>query len=186
MSGKYLKKGNIPTITLYLIWNVALFLVLSNETSGSWDSIKGHMEKLKAKDSLLSLLMPLVLTVTSGFLPASWKAILVFWKIKNPLPGSRVFTSLSKYDPRIDQSLLTTLIGKVPATPQDENALWYRWYKEVQDKLIVQESHKQFLLNRDLAAISFLFLVFGSLAVFPPASQSVTAASMPSSRHCSI
>jgi hypothetical protein len=176
MPPKYLKRGNVPTLILYLIWNVAIFLVVCNGTTDFWDNTRQRVAQLKARDSLFCFLTPLVLTIACGLLPASWKATLVFWRIKNALPGSRAFTELAKRDPRIDASRLRTKLGKAPTTPRDENAVWYRWYKAVQDHVTVQEAHKQFLLNRDLTGISFLFLVFGTLAIGPSGASPVNVA----------
>jgi hypothetical protein len=167
MSSNYLKKGNIPTLIIYLIWNVALFLVVCNGASDFWDNIRQRVTQLKARDSLFCFLTPLALTIACGFLPASWKASLVFWRIRNALPGCRAFSELAKNDPRIDESRLKTKLANLPTSPRDENAVWYRCYKMVQNQVTVQQSHRQFLLNRDLTGISFLFLVFGTLAVLP-------------------
>ena len=165
MATKYLKKGNTPTIIIALIWSIALFIVFFNGTSDFWVTVKDRVSALKARDSLFCFLTPLVLSVAVGLLPASWKAVLVFWKIRNPLPGSRVFSNLSLDDPRIDQSRIQAKMEVVPQTPGEENALWYRWYKTVQDRVTVLESHRQYLLNRDLAGIFFLFLIFGTLTL---------------------
>lgn len=165
MASKYLKKSNTPTIIIALIWSIALFIVFFNGTSDFWVTIKDRVSALKARDSLFCFLTPLVLSAAVGLLPASWKAVLVFWKIRHPLPGSRVFSRLSHDDPRIDQSRIQAKMDKTPQTPAEENALWYRWYKTVQDRVTVLESHKQFLLNRDLAGVFFLFFVMGTMAL---------------------
>lgn len=165
MPSNYLKKGNIPTLILYLVWNIAVFLVVCNGTSDFWNNIRQRVTQLQARDSLFCFLTPLVLTIACGLLPASWKASLVFWRIKNALPGCRAFRELAKSDPRIDESRLRIKLGNTPMNPHDENAVWYRCYKAVQDHVTVREAHKQFLLNRDLTGISFLFFVFGTLAV---------------------
>ena len=164
MPTKYLKKGNIPTLVLYLIWNIAIFLVVSNGTTDFWDNIRQRVSQLKARDSLFYILTPLILTIACGLLPSPLKDVLVFWKIKNALPGCRAFTKLAKNDKRIDESRLKKKLGKIPKSPRDENTTWYQWYKKVQNEITIQESHKQFLLNRDLTGISFLFLLFGTPA----------------------
>ncbi|MFC1884540.1 hypothetical protein ACFL2O_07205 [Thermodesulfobacteriota bacterium] len=167
MPSKYLKKANIPTLIVFLIWNIAIFLVASNGMSSFWDGVKERISELGTQNSLFSFLTPLVLVIACGLLPASWKATLVFWRFRNALPGCRAFSKFAKCDPRIDDSLLIKKLDKVPISARDENAVWYRWYKVVQDKIIVKESHKQFLLNRDLAGIAFLFCVFGTPALIP-------------------
>lgn len=170
MSDNYLKKANTSTLVVFLVWNVALFLVANNGLSTFWETIGKRIADLKAEDSLFSFLTPLVLAVGCGLLPASWKATLVFWRLKNPLPGCRAFSELAKKDPRIDESLLDRQVDKILLSPREENAVWYKWYKAVQNQITVQEAHRQFLLNRDLTGIAFLFFVFGSIALFPAGS----------------
>ena len=171
MPSKYLKKANIPTLNVFLIWNIAVFLVASNGMSTFWVSIQDRISELGAKGSLFCFLTPLVLVVACGLLPASWKATLVFWRFRNALPGCRAFSVFAKRDPRIDESLLLKKLDKVPISARDENAVWYRWYKVVQNHVIVKESHKQFLLNRDLTGIAFLFCIFGTPALIPAVSS---------------
>ena len=86
---------------------------------------------------------------------------------KNPLPGCRAFTKLAPSDPRIYLKRLSASIGDLPELTSEQNAKWYSLYKEVQDELTVSEAHKAFLLYRDLTGISFLFLVFGTIALIP-------------------
>lgn len=173
MPSKYLKKANIPTLIVFLIWNIAVFLVASNGMPTFWVSIKDRISELGTQGSLFSFLTPLVLVVVCDLLPTSWKATLVFWRFRNALPGCRAFSKFAKCDPRIDESLLLKKLDKVPISARDENAAWYRWYKVVQDNVIVKESHKQFLLNRDLAGIAFLFFVFGTPALIPAGSSAL-------------
>lgn len=174
MPSKYLKKNNLPTLTIYLVWNIAIFLVICNGTSDFWTNIKQRISELKARDSLFCFLTPLILTVACGVLPASWKAMLVFWRYRNALPGSRVFSELAERDPRIDMERIRAKLGTFPSSPNEENAVWYRWYKAMQERVIVQEAHKQFLLNRDLTGISFLFLVFGTLGLVPSGASALS------------
>ena len=170
MTSKYLKKSNIPTLVVFLIWNVSIFLVVSNGMNNFWASIRRHASDLGTRGSLFCILTPIVLTIACGLLPASWKATLVFWRFRNALPGCRAFSELAKRDPRIDESLVVEQLASIPKSPREENATWYRWYKVVQDQITVQESHKQFLLNRDLTGIAFLFLAFGTPALIPAGS----------------
>ncbi|MCK5231933.1 MAG: hypothetical protein KAR13_16795, partial [Desulfobulbaceae bacterium] len=172
MGKKYLKRQNGITITIFLVWSIALFVVLCTNISDFWADMLVRISDLKAKDSLFCFLTPLILGIACGVLPVSWKAHLVFWR-KNPLPGCRAFTKLGPSDPRIDLKQLGALIGDLPMSPTEQNATWYSLYKKVQNELIVSEAHKGFLLYRDLTGISFLFLFFGTIALIP-AGASVT------------
>lgn len=172
-SMRYLKKENIPTLIVFLTWNVALFIVAINGISTFSASIREHIADLGARDSLFCFLTPLILTIACGVLPAPFKATLVFWKFKNVLPGCR-FIRLAKHDPRIGESFISEQLTAKPSSPHEENAIWYKWYKVVQNQITVQEAHKQFLLNRDMTGIAFLFFIFGSLALFLAGSSAFT------------
>ena len=167
MPPKYLKKANIPMLVVFLIWNVAIFLVASNGGMATfWTGVRAHIAELKARDSLFVFLSPLILAIASGLLPSSWKDTLVFWRIKDTLPGCRAFSELVKRDPRIDELFIAKQFPTGHGSPREQNTVWYKWYKEVQNQETVRESHKQFLLNRDLTGIAYLFSVFGSWALF--------------------
>lgn len=103
---------------------------------------------------------PLLLFLLNGLLSSNQKAILVFWKLKNPLPGSIAFSKLSKEDPRIDRKKLKEIHGSLPKNPQDQNRLWYKIYQKNNLDIVISESHRAFLLARDSASLSFLFIVF--------------------------
>lgn len=103
---------------------------------------------------------PLLLFLINGLLSSDQKAILVFWKLKNPLPGSEAFSKLSKEDNRIDRKKLKEIYGTLPKNPVEQNRLWYKIYSKNNLDISVLESHRAFLLARDLTSMSFLFLVF--------------------------
>ena len=166
MGKKYLKRQNAVTITIFLVWSISLFVVLCSNIGDFWADMLARVGDLKARDSLFCFLTPLILGIACGVLPPPWKALLVFWR-KNPLPGCRAFTKLAPSDPRIDLKRLSASIGDFPELPSEQNAKWYSLYKKVQDELTVSEAHKAFLLYRDLTGISFLFLVFGTIALIP-------------------
>lgn len=162
---KYLKRANLPTIIVFLIWNIALFLVFFKGAPDIWGGVQERVAELKARDSLFCFLTPLFVAIASGILPASWKATLVFWRLRYALPGCRVYSKIAKKDDRIDEAKLNRVLKGIPTSPREENALWYKWYKTVEDQITVREAHKNFLLNRDLTGISFLFFVFGTIAM---------------------
>jgi hypothetical protein len=166
MGKKYLKRKNAATITIFLVWSIALYIVLCSNINDFWADMLARVSNLTAKASLFCFLTPLILGIACGVLPASWKAVLVFWR-KNPLPGCRAFTKLGPSDPRIDMKQLSALVGQLPQSPASQNAKWYSLYKQTEHELTVSEAHKAFLLYRDLTGVSFLFLVFGTAALIP-------------------
>lgn len=103
---------------------------------------------------------PLMLFLLNGLISSNQKAILVFWKFKNPLPGTEVFSKLIKKDPRIDRKKLKEIYGNLPKNPKDQNKLWYKIYRKNSINPVILESHRAFLLARDLSSLCFLFILF--------------------------
>lgn len=102
---------------------------------------------------------PLIFFLLNGLISSHQKAILVFWRFKYPLPGSKAFTELIKLDHRIDRDKLKEKYRRIPKSPQKQNELWYKIYQKNSSNLIVQTSHGAFLLARDLASLSVIFMI---------------------------
>jgi len=102
--------------------------------------------------SILTLLI-------NGFYKSEHKYIIVFWKIKNNLPGCRVFTELATKDPRIDYNSLVQKYDPLPTKPEEQNKLWYKILKKHPDDEAILQSHRDFLLFRDLTAITFSLMI---------------------------
>ncbi|WP_180982780.1 hypothetical protein [Chryseobacterium scophthalmum] len=110
---------------------------------------------------------PVILFLLNGLLSSHQKAIIIFWKLKDPLPGSIAFSELSKKDSRIDAKQLRNKFGNLPKKPSEQNKLWYKIYRKNSSNLLVVDSHRGFLLARDLTSLSFLLLFcMGALALF--------------------
>jgi hypothetical protein len=103
-------------------------------------------------------------TLLNGVLSATMKSRLVFLRWNDPLPGCRAFSRYAAADPRIDtERLRAELGGSLPKESHEENRTWYRLLKEVESAPEVEQAHKDFLLMRDYAGLSLLFLVcFGA------------------------
>lgn len=101
-----------------------------------------------------TILLPLPAWLLSTLLPSNIKEILVFWRIKDPLPGSQAFTIHAPADNRINLDKLEEKIGKFPKCKKEQNALWYKLYRQVRSDISVISSHKSYLLFREICAIS--------------------------------
>jgi hypothetical protein len=110
-----------------------------------------------------------VATVLNGLLPASAKARLVFLKWRNPLPGHRAFSRCMSADPRIDPAAVQRAIGgPLPVDAVEQNQVWYRLYKKVENDPAISQVHRDFLLTRDYTALAVLFLIFyGGAGYYP-------------------
>lgn len=109
------------------------------------------------------LVAPLILFLINGILSSNQKAILVFWRRKNVLPGSRAFSLHGKNDPRVDMQRLSALHGPLPILPDEQNSLWYKLYRINNNEVSVIKSHKDFLLARDMVAIISLYIAFAGI-----------------------
>ncbi len=102
-----------------------------------------------------------ITTVLNGLLSADAKACLVFLRWHNALPGHRAFSQYATSDPRIDLVALRKTIGpEFPVNPVDQNRVWYRIYKTVEEEPAVSQVHKDFLLLRDYTGLCVLFIIF--------------------------
>jgi hypothetical protein len=61
-------------------------------------------------------------------------------------------------DPRIDLAKLRKNVGEFPTTERDQNSKWYGLYKQVASDASVVDSHKNYLLFRDVASMSLLLV----------------------------
>lgn len=161
-----LKTQNAPLIIIFLIWSLTLYLLFVLGFKDFWKELISLFSKVNATNGMAVALAPLLSFVLSGVISSNFKAILVFWLRTNPLPGSRAFTEIAPKDPRIDMGLLKKKIKKLPTEPEEQNKSWYNIYKQVEGTTSVDLAHKHFLLARDLAAISFLFLIITPWPLF--------------------
>lgn len=111
-----------------------------------------------AARALLVSAAPVVVLLLNPIVPARIKASLVFWRVADVLPGHRAFSALAAADPRIDLAKLKKNIGEFPSEPKEQNAKWYSLYKKVEGEPSIQHVHRQFLMLRDLAALSIVLL----------------------------
>ncbi len=107
---------------------------------------------------------PLVAVFLNDLLPSNAKASIVFWRIKDALPGHRAFSEHAEADPRIDIAALKKRVGEFPQNPRDQNSCWYKLFQKHQSNVIVSDSHKRFLLFRDSSSLTLLILAIAWIA----------------------
>jgi hypothetical protein len=141
-----------------------IFLIVQTGTL-QFSSIR---DILKEKTLLPPGIAVIITTVLNGLLTANAKARLVFLRWHNALPGHRAFSHYAKADPRIDLVALEKMHGSAfPVDPLEQNRLWYKLYKTVEDRPAVVHVHGEFLLLRDYSGLAVLFLVcFGATAIY--------------------
>ena len=111
--------------------------------------------------AVAAIVLPVAVLLIANVLPANVKAMLVYWKPLNILPGSEAFTKYAPSDPRIDMAALKKNVGALPTDPKEQNAKWYKLYKRVEAHTEVTSAQKDFLMYRDMAVMSLplIFLV---------------------------
>ena len=159
-----LKKQNRKTLVGFILINVILFSVLSNnffiDTTGIKDLISSALDP---KILLVILLFGLSI-ILEGILSSNIKAIIVFNRIKFPLPGCRIFTDIAYRDHRIDMKKLKGIYNNnLPSEPESQNSEWFRLYKLYEKVEVIEESHKSFLLTRDLLALSIILIILSTV-----------------------
>ncbi len=135
------------------------------------------MTGLLAMRALVMVCAPVVVLLLNPLLPSSFKAVLIFWRLHDVLPGHRAFSKYALVDSRIDLAKLKKNVGAFPTDPKEQNSKWYGLFKKVESDPSIQQVHRQFLLLRDLAALSLLLLAAIGLAFAVGAIDSTHASS---------
>lgn len=154
-SSKTLKGRNLAWIVATLVLDGLILL------AGIFHSLVDDLTptRLMWIRGSLTTLLPIPALMLSSLIPINAKAVLVFWRFTRPLPGSRAFTVHAPADDRIDLAKLKKNVGAFPTDERDQNAKWYGLYKQVDGDPSVVDSHKNYLLFRDIAAMSLLLAV---------------------------
>ncbi|MAT49913.1 MAG: hypothetical protein CMK32_01845 [Porticoccaceae bacterium] len=161
-SGKTLKGRNLAWLVATLVLDFLVLLVLAFNTT-----IEALTpDRVAAIRASLAALLPIPALLLSSLISADHKARLVFWRLKYPLPGSRAFSVHAPADHRIDLENLKEHIGELPVDERSQNSKWYSLYKQVESEPSVLDSHKNYLLFRDIAAMSMLLIPIVPVALY--------------------
>lgn len=160
-SSKGLKTRNLAWLVATLVLDVLALLVLAFHA----EVADLTADRLAGIRTALTVLLPVPALILSSLISADLKAVLVFWRLKDPLPGSRAFSIHAPADPRVDLALLAKATGEFPETAREQNAKWYGLYKLVDSDSSVVDSHKSYLLFRDIAVMSLLLVPVLPLAL---------------------
>lgn len=158
---KTLKEQNAKLIWTFFSFNVLLFYILAiapiiNFKEFDW-------QEFVAGRGIWLIIIPLILFILNGLISSNQKAVITFWRFKNPLPACRAFSHYAQKDDRVNFKILKEKYNPLPETAKVQNSLWYKIYRIFQENPVVKKSHKDFLLGRDLSSIALLFFVFGGI-----------------------
>lgn len=161
---KSLKSQNLPKLWAFMATNFCIawsIMVLGGtdfhqvRTFNSTQEAGALFQSIFEKGPLVGLSTFLAM-VANGILSTKVKEILVFWRFRDPLPGTRAFSELMHSDPRIDVKQLKQSLGNFPVAPAEQNAMWYKIYKKHESKVSVQDAQRSYLLIRDMAGFCIL------------------------------
>lgn len=152
------------TLTKFVFLNILIvLLVMSLLKFKNTDSIWDLIEKVQTSGVGLIFASVFALLI-NGVLKTGYKNIIVFWKVKHPLPSYRVFSHLAQNDHRIDLDVFNRKYDPIPIDPESQSKLWYKLLKKYPDDEMVLQSHRDYLLYRDLTSMSFLGLLVYTVA----------------------
>ncbi|WP_175673288.1 hypothetical protein [Burkholderia ambifaria] len=161
-TGKSLKRRNMLwLVAVGIVDVIALLVLVFHRPLADFSA-----DKIAVLRSSLTVLLPVPILFLSYSLSHTQKAIIVFWRLRNPMPGSRAFSVHAPADSRIDLVALKTNVGAFPDDEHAQNAMWYRLYKLVENDTAVLESHQNYLMFRDIAAMSILLAPLAPVVLF--------------------
>lgn len=159
MKERYIKNVNRKYLIGYMLLNLALFSYQTKLFYFDINNLNNLLQKLLDPTHILGILIIPLSLILEGIMNTDLKHRLVFCRFKNAVPGSRAFSEIGPKDSRIDMSKIEILFGsKIPKDPIEQNNTWFRFYKKHSNKPIVYESHRSFLLTRDIASLTFIFV----------------------------
>lgn len=113
--------------------------------------------------AVVMAMLTAIVSILSNILPNEWKYSLVFFRLRNSLPGHRC-KKLCELDPRISMDHFQKRWPELFSDNMDEslqNSYWYREiYSPVKNRPEVQQAHRTFLLYRDAASGLCILLLF--------------------------
>lgn len=164
MSGS-MKTVNSLGLFGILLGNVFVFFILLQGKAiigGDWVAFAKDVGKILPAGFGVALI-----GIFNAQLSSENKGRIVFWRWKNPLPGCEAFTRYAKLDPRVDIESLGKAYGPLPTKPSKQNALWYRFYKSVENEPAVVQVHRAFLFTRDYTCLALMIaIILGSIGFF--------------------
>lgn len=158
---------SLKSQNLKWLWSVVAIDALSLALIASPEILSPDSVRNLAWVRLLAAgVAPVVVLLLTSLLSADAKAVIVFWRVKETLPGHRAFSVHAPRDSRINIDALRKNVGSFPDDPREQNTLWFKLYKKVESEVAVAQAHRHYLLFRDLAAMSLLLAPLATLALY--------------------
>lgn len=153
-----LKSLNLKSIWVIVVIDILLIFFILAVMPLDWPTLLNLSKNLIQVLALIpaSAVGCILVKYVNDLLSPNIKAVLVFWRIRNALPGHRAFSEVAIRDPRIDMNILKERLGEFPANPIDQNTVWYQIYQTHKEAKEVREAHRNYLLFRDCASLTIL------------------------------
>jgi hypothetical protein len=116
--------------------------------------------------AISAAVIPILVLLLVNVLSSNVKAMLVYWKALGWLPGREAFTKYAMADPRVDMGTLKKNVGAWTSDPKEQNSKWFKLYKLVENVTEVAATQKDFLMYRDMAALSLPLIALAPLGLY--------------------
>lgn len=159
MAGRNLKARNAPLTGAFVALNALTILAITlpewRMPTPLFDALPPQVDEWFGRVGLTAA-ATIALTVLNNLIPSDWKAVLVFWKLRDVLPGHRAFSWFARKDARINVQKLMARIKEWPTSARDQNAKWYALLRQHEAAPHIGAGHRVFLLLRDMSALTVL------------------------------
>ena len=149
---KSLVSQNLKWLWGVVVMDAAALLLIAFPETFNEATIKDYAWLRTAATAVV----PMIVLLLTSLVSADAKAVLVYWRLADTLPGHRAFSIYAVKDPRIDLDALRKNVGAFPDAAKDQNTMWFKLYKKVDSDVTVAQAHRHYLLFRDLATLSLL------------------------------
>lgn len=163
MSARILKETYRRHLHGFVALNALVFVALFSGEDIIGAVRLGQLDGLVSPKAVLGLVMPFVTLVLDGIVSADTKAVLVYWRLRNPLPGCEAFTKHGPADTRVDMKTLERRYGPFPVAANHQNQLWYKLFKAAEDQPSVAQAHRMSLMTRDLTSLGVAIIPLGAI-----------------------
>ncbi len=154
-AGASLKSKNLRWLCAVAAFDIAVLGLLVTPSLPDLASISG----IALARAASAFFLPVIVLLVTSIADSNLKAVLIFWRFKNVLPGHRAFSLYAANDARIDLNALRANVGPFPTDLREQNSRWFKLYRMVDSEPSVIEAHKNYLLFRDLAFISAVLTI---------------------------
>lgn len=170
-SPKSLKSQNLAWLWGVVVVDAAVLLLIAFPETFNAAATKDYAW-LRA---VATVVAPVIVLLLTSLISSDVKAVLVYWRLADTLPGHRAFSIYAIKDSRIDLDALRKNVGAFPEKAKDQNTAWYKLYKKVDSDVTVVQAHRHYLLFRDLATLSLLLAPISMILLYAAGASLTTS-----------